>query len=233
MSTHPTRIWVSLALGLGLAAWSATPLLAQDDSSARPGQSETPGQPGQGEAGKPADAQTPPTRKEMLDRLFDRLAKTGDVDEANGIASLIQHVWMHSGSDTADLLMSRAVEAMNSEHKDVAVTLLDKIIRIDPDWAEAWNKRATLRYLDNDDAGSMEDISHTARDRAPALRGAERPRLHLEAERPAEGRPGGAAQGSADLSREHRHQESRRGTRAGGRRSRSLTGTGGPAIAPR
>ena len=159
MSTHPTRIWVSLVLSLGLAA-IAQPLLAQDDGSAKP-QSERPGAPGQGEAGKPADAQPAPTRKEMLDRLFDRLAKSADADEANGVAGLIQHVWMHSGSDTADLLMSRAVEAMNSEHKEVAVTLLDKIIRIDPDWAEAWNKRATLRYLDNDDAGSMEDISHT------------------------------------------------------------------------
>ena len=38
--------------------------------------------------------------------------------------------------------------------------LLDKILVLEPDWAEAWNKRATLRFLEDDDAGSMEDLSH-------------------------------------------------------------------------
>ena len=83
--------------------------------------------------------------------------------------------------------MSRAIEAMGSEHKDVALTLLDKIIAIDPDWAEAWNKRATLRFLDNDDAGSMEDIQPHAGDRAAPFRRAERPRLHPQAKRPGKG----------------------------------------------
>ena len=111
-----------------------------------------------GEPAKPAGV--PASRQDMLDRLFDRLAKATDADEANGIAGLIQHVWMHSGSDTADLLMARAVEAMGSDHADVARSLLDKLVVIEPGWAEAWNKRATLRFLGNDDAGSMEDISH-------------------------------------------------------------------------
>ena len=112
------------------------------------------------EPSKPLGPAAPASRQEMVDRLFDRLAKATDADEANGIAGLIQHVWMHSGSDTADLLMARAVEAMGSDHADVARALLDKLVVIEPGWAEAWNKRATLRFLSNDDAGSMEDISH-------------------------------------------------------------------------
>ena len=67
---------------------------------------------------------------------------------------------MRSGSDTADLLMTRAVAALGADHRDVAGALLNKIVVLMPDWAEAWNKRATLRFLENDDAGSMEDLDH-------------------------------------------------------------------------
>jgi tetratricopeptide (TPR) repeat protein len=108
----------------------------------------------------PEAAPKPPTRAEMLDKLLGRLAKAGDAEEAQSIASLVEQIWMHSGSDTADLLMARAMTAMNGNRHDVAEALLDQILALQPDWAEAWNKRATLRFLDNDDAGSMEDIGH-------------------------------------------------------------------------
>ena len=108
---------------------------------------------------KAADAKIP-TRQERLDLLFGRLAKATDPDEASGIATAIERLWMHSGSDTADLLMTRAVVAMGTDHHETARDLLDRIVGLDPQWAEAWNKRATLRFLDDDDAGAMEDISH-------------------------------------------------------------------------
>ena len=41
----------------------------------------------------------------------------------------------------------------------VSRTLLDKLIVLQPDWAEAWNKRATVRYLMDDEQGSMADIA--------------------------------------------------------------------------
>ncbi len=108
----------------------------------------------------PAPAPKPPTRAEALDRLMHRLAETQDSDEAKGIAAVIERMWMESGSDTADLLMTRALAAMEQKREDVAAALLDKIIELRPGWAEAWNRRATLRFLDGDDTGSMEDISH-------------------------------------------------------------------------
>ena len=111
-------------------------------------------------AAEPEPAQKPPTRAEILDRLLARLGKATDPDEAQGIAGLIEQMWMKSGSDTADLLMTRVVAAINNNRHDVADALLDQILELQPNWAEAWNKRATLRFLDDDDAGSMEDISH-------------------------------------------------------------------------
>jgi tetratricopeptide (TPR) repeat protein len=132
------------------------PAFGPDGPIARP----RPG-PGPDAADAPASApEKPPTRAEALARLLDRLAKAQDESEARAIAGLVQGLWMQSGSDTADLLMTRAVSAMNGSRRDVAEALLDKIIALQPGWAEAWNKRATLRFLENDDAGSMADISH-------------------------------------------------------------------------
>lgn len=119
---------------------------------------EAPAEPKPGVAEAPPPK--PPTRAERLDRLMDRLARAQEPEEAGGIAALVQRMWMESGSDTADLLMSRAVAAMEGKRGDVAAALLDKLIELRPGWAEAWNKRATLRFLDGDDTGSMEDISH-------------------------------------------------------------------------
>jgi tetratricopeptide (TPR) repeat protein len=109
---------------------------------------------------KPETApKAPVTDAQQLDELFQRLAKSGDADEAKGLALAIEHLWLNSGSDTADLLMVRSVEAAGKGDLALAVRLLDKIVTIDPSWAEAWNKRATLRYLQGDDVGAMEDIA--------------------------------------------------------------------------
>ena len=101
-----------------------------------------------------------PTPKAALDSLFQRLAHAADPGEAQGITSAIERLWLRSGSDTADMLMGRVLIAMQGNDHKLALQLLDSVIALEPDWAEAWNKRATVRFLDNDDAGSMNDISH-------------------------------------------------------------------------
>ena len=101
----------------------------------------------------------PAGRKKILDELFDKLAKAPDEREARGLANAIERVWMRSGSDTSDLLMSRALQAMQAKDNQLAQELLDRVVEIHPDWAEALNKRATARYLMEDYGGAMEDIS--------------------------------------------------------------------------
>jgi tetratricopeptide (TPR) repeat protein len=54
--------------------------------------------------------------------------------------------------------MLRAKAAMDSKDYDIAQKLLDAVIRLRPDYIEAWNRRATLFYLQNDYTHSMEDI---------------------------------------------------------------------------
>ena len=41
---------------------------------------------------------------------------------------------------------------------DVALKLLDAVVKLRPDYVEAWNRRATLYYLKNDYTHSLEDI---------------------------------------------------------------------------
>jgi tetratricopeptide (TPR) repeat protein len=96
-----------------------------------------------------------------LDALFDRLAKTDDEDEAKGIARLIERRWMRSGSDTADLLMSRAVAAYTTGNQPLAIELLDRIIALKPDWAEAWNRRASVFFALDDYDRAVADIRQT------------------------------------------------------------------------
>jgi tetratricopeptide (TPR) repeat protein len=109
---------------------------------------------------RPAAPAAPKTRAALLDELFDRLKTTSDDDEAQGIAGAIERVWLRSGSDTADLLMDRALKALNAKDNDLCRQLLDKIVVLDPDWAEGWNKRATIRFFADDYPGAMEDIAH-------------------------------------------------------------------------
>ncbi|HLW93546.1 MAG TPA: hypothetical protein VKS78_19895 [Roseiarcus sp.] len=108
-------------------------------------------------------AKSPPpprTKVQTLDDLYARLAASKDADETNGVIAAISRLQLDSGSDAGDLLMARAIAAMGEKDFEVALSLLDKIIELQPDWAEAWNKRATVRFLEDDDQGSMADIAH-------------------------------------------------------------------------
>lgn len=96
-----------------------------------------------------------------LERLFERLAAAKTPEEAKGIANLIQRRWARSGSDTADLLMRRAQTAMRGKQTELAIELLDRIISLEPDWAEAWNQRANALFLAGDPIRSMLDIGET------------------------------------------------------------------------
>jgi tetratricopeptide (TPR) repeat protein len=136
---------------IALSFLVAAPAAAQD--AAKP----VPGNPG-AEA-KPAKPQPQKSRSERLNDLFTRLAKAADAAEANAISEQIQRIWRQSGSDTADLLLDRADKAMNDKKFELGLDILDSVIALQPDWAEAWNRRATLHYMRDDYDGSMRDIA--------------------------------------------------------------------------
>lgn len=107
------------------------------------------------------DEPPPKTPAEERADLYARLAASKDADETSGIITRLLHLYSESGSDTADLLLRRARQAIGVENYDDALKILDATIAFLPDWAEGWNARATARYLDDDYNGSMADIAQT------------------------------------------------------------------------
>jgi tetratricopeptide (TPR) repeat protein len=97
-------------------------------------------------------------RTKGLDFLFGALKAAPDEASARHVEARIWAMWMQTPSDTAALLMSRAKAAMDAQKMDVALKLLDSVVKLRPDYTEAWNRRATLYYLKNDYAHSMQDI---------------------------------------------------------------------------
>lgn len=99
-------------------------------------------------------------RGETLEALFKHLQKAADPDEAKGIATAIQRVWLYSDSATADLLMARATAAMQAGHLPLALTLFDQILVLKPGWVVAWDRRAMTRVLGGDFQGAVSDMQH-------------------------------------------------------------------------
>jgi len=93
-----------------------------------------------------------------LDTLFGALKIAPDEASAKAIEDRIWAVWIVSGSDTCDLLMSRVKVATDEKDYDLAIKVLDSIIVIKPDFVEAWNRRATVYYLKQDYGNALADI---------------------------------------------------------------------------
>ncbi len=108
-----------------------------------------------------AEAPAPKTPAEIRAEIYARLAVSADADETEGLVGLLLAAYSQSGSDTGDLLLERAHKAITSQDAGAAEQILDAAIAFMPDEAEAWNARATLRYLDDDYDGSMADIAET------------------------------------------------------------------------
>ena len=94
-----------------------------------------------------------------LDTLFGALKLAPDEASAKAIEERIWAVWIESGSDTCDLLMTRVKAAIETKDYDLAIRLLDSVIAIRPSYTEAWNQRATVYYLKDDYPRAIADIA--------------------------------------------------------------------------
>ena len=95
----------------------------------------------------------------QLDDLFIALQASPSETQAANIELEIWTRWGDHPSDPfANRQMKKGIELMNSGHLGAAEDVFSRIINSHPDFAEAWNKRATIRFFRGNDTGSASDI---------------------------------------------------------------------------
>jgi tetratricopeptide (TPR) repeat protein len=90
------------------------------------------------------------------DRLVGRL---GDADPhvRAATAQAMWQIWSRSGDPAIDQLFARGVASMQAGEHEEALALFDQIVARKPDFAEGWNKRATLYFLLGRNRESLKD----------------------------------------------------------------------------
>ncbi|MEM9318728.1 MAG: tetratricopeptide repeat protein [Pseudomonadota bacterium] len=88
-----------------------------------------------------ASAQSMDRLGELLDRLADPETGNWEIVEQE----IIQR-WSISGSATADLLLSRGIEALDAGETETAIAHLTALVDHAPEFAEGWNVRATAYF---------------------------------------------------------------------------------------
>jgi tetratricopeptide (TPR) repeat protein len=137
------RTYGKLALAALLASGLAAPLPAAAQSA--------------GVADAPAADARGDSPGERLDALFEELAGAGE-EEWRPIQNRIQTIWARSPSSSMTFLLSRAVDALQEKELGEAEAFLDDLVRLAPDFAEGWNKRATVHFLREDYGRAVADI---------------------------------------------------------------------------
>ena len=105
-------------------------------------------------------------RSNKLDKLFNQLKNTKNLPSAQIVEKKIWETWMiHPSDDRRGFrlteLLTQGSRLMNRGELSKAYELITKIIATEPDWSEAWNKRATVLYLMNRYQSSLDDIKIT------------------------------------------------------------------------
>lgn len=110
-----------------------------------------------------AEAPQPQDRAARLEKLFGDLKRERNPRGAERIANFIREEWARSGSASIDLLMQWSSRAIEEKKYDAALDFLDQVTMLEPDFAEGWNRRATVHYMMNSYAKSMSDIERALR----------------------------------------------------------------------
>lgn len=103
-------------------------------------------------------AMAEPAKETTLDRLFAALYRAADPEEANRVTTLIWVVWNHAEDPETDRLLTEGTAALEKLDFETALARFNAVVERDPNFAEGWNKRATLYYVMGEYRASIEDI---------------------------------------------------------------------------
>jgi len=96
-----------------------------------------------------------------LDALFLDLKNAENETEARETEEEIWLAWMESGDDEIDKMLAQAMLKRRSYDFEGGIKILNEIIKKKPDFAEAWNQRATLYFYQKKYEESLVDIAKT------------------------------------------------------------------------
>ncbi|MEH6813160.1 MAG: tetratricopeptide repeat protein [Motiliproteus sp.] len=102
-----------------------------------------------------------PARAEQLDQLFFNLKQAPDEASAQVAENQIWKLWITTGNPAVDQLMRQAMDARRWYDFDKALSLLDQVVDMAPNYAEAWNQRATVYFQRGDYEQALEQVART------------------------------------------------------------------------
>jgi tetratricopeptide (TPR) repeat protein len=96
-----------------------------------------------------------------LPALFAQLKAAPNGEAAGEIERQIWNIWVEAGDTAIDDLMTRGEAAMVARDYPKALETFNRVIEKRPEFAEGWNRRATLYYLMGEYQKSLDDIART------------------------------------------------------------------------
>ena len=97
-------------------------------------------------------------RENQLNKLFNEL-KVNNTDLTYEIEQKIWKIWStHPNNQKLTERLKEGSELVRNKQLSKAINIFTEVIDLDPKWAEAWNKRATVLYMMGDYKNSQKDI---------------------------------------------------------------------------
>lgn len=96
-----------------------------------------------------------------LNALFEQLSATTETEVANELTVKIWEIWIETEDSNWQEIMQQGIDAMNQRDLEKALSLYDTLTEKAPDFAEAWNKRATVHYMLGNISDSAVDVKKT------------------------------------------------------------------------
>jgi tetratricopeptide (TPR) repeat protein len=97
----------------------------------------------------------------QLKSLFATLKSTKSEVDARTAELEIWRIWTENKNPEIERLMQRGMAAMASDDDEGALAAFDKVTKYDKNFAEGWNKRATVEFAMGDFEASVADIERT------------------------------------------------------------------------
>ena len=100
-------------------------------------------------------------KDERLIELFDKLFLSTNNMEASKILFNIWDIWSIADNQETQIIFDEANQFMDVGELDNAIELFTKVVKQSPEFAEGWNKRATVYFLKGELNKSISDIEKT------------------------------------------------------------------------